>query len=349
MHESKSCIAAADFNNDGFVDLFVGGRVVPGKYPLSPRSYLLQNDGKGNFKDVTEHLAPGLAHAGMVTAASWFDIDKDGKKDLIVTGEWMPITIYLNKGDHFEDHTKDYFDRDYSGWWNSLVIADIDNDGDMDIIAGNLGLNTQIKASEKEPAEMIFKDFDNNGSIDPFLCFYIQGKSYPYVSRDELLDQIYSMRKKFTSYKSYADAGMEDIFSADELKDARRLKATWLETTVFENRNGKFFPKKLPLQAQFSPVYKIIVADLNNDNANDLILLGNNAYPRLKIGKMDANFGIVLINDGKGNFSYLSQSQSGLQIIGDVKDADLLPIGNEKYLLLGINGAPVMNYKLMHK
>jgi hypothetical protein len=261
----------------------------------------------------------------------------------------MPITIYLNKGDHFEDHTKDFFDRDYSGWWNTFEMADIDNDGDMDIIAGNLGLNTQIRASEKEPAEMIFKDFDNNGSIDPFLCFYIQGKSYPYISRDELLDELYGMRKKYTSYKSYADAGITDIFSAEELKDAQRLKATWFETTIFENRNGKFFPKKIPAQAQFSPVYKIIVTDLNHDQSNDIILLGNNDYPRLKIGKIDANFGVVLLNDGKGNFSYMPQQQSGLRIVGDVRDAALMPYGSQRYLLVGINGGTLINYKLPDK
>ena len=154
------------------------------------------------------------------------------------------------------------------------------------------------------------------------------------------------MRKKFTSYKSYADASIHDIFSEAELKDAQKLKATFLETTVFRNVNGKFIPQPLPLQAQFSPVYKIIVADLNQDGFNDLILMGNNDYARLKIGKIDANFGVVLINDGKGNFTYLPQTQAGLRIAGDVKDALLLPIDGQTYLVVGINGMPLLNYKL---
>ncbi len=346
LRDSKSCVAAADFNQDGSPDLFVGGRVIPGKYPVSPKSSLLLNDGTGHFKDVTAQWAPQLEHIGMVTSAVWYDLNKDGRKDLIVTGEWMPIYIFLNKGNHLEDHTKDYFDRDYSGWWNTIELADLDKDGNIDLIAGNLGTNTQIRASSTEPAEMVFRDFDHNGSIDPFLCFYIQGKCYPFVSRDELLDEIYSLRKKFTSYQSYANACMEDIFSADDLKDAEHLKATWLKTTFFRNQNGKFVPEELPVEAQFSPVYKIVTADVNRDGANDLILLGNNDYMRLKIGKVDANFGVVLLNDGKGHFGYMPQSLSGLRVSGDVKDALWLSNHNSSSLLLGINGSPLADYQL---
>ena len=346
MFSSKSCVAAADINGDGSKDLFVGGRVVPGRYPEAPASYLLINDGQGHFTDRTKEWAPALQSAGMITAAAWYDFDKDGRPDLIIAGEWMPIRIFLNKGDHLEDHTKDYFDEPASGWWNTFLLTDVNQDGQIDIVAGNLGLNTQVKASDAQPAQMIYDDFDHNGSVDPFLCFRVMDTVYPYVARDELLDQLYGMRKKFTSYKSFADARMQDIFSPEELSRAKILTANRLETTLFLNRNGKFVPGALPVQAQFSPVYKILSYDFNKDGVPDLLLLGNNDYPRLKLGKMDANFGTILLNDGKGNFSAVPQALSGLRIAGDVKDALIFPESTGARLLLGINNNDLLSYRI---
>jgi hypothetical protein len=346
MPVSKSVVTAADYDKDGDLDLFVGGRIVPGMYPQTPRSYLLQNDGKGKFAEVTESIAPLLQYAGTITDAKWFDFNKDGKKDLIVTGEWMQPTIFENTGATFKQSPINSQFQNYSGWWNTLELADLDNDGDTDIIAGNWGLNSQLKCSPSEPLAMMYKDFDNNGSIDPFLCCYVQGKQYPYVTRDELLDEIYPMRKKFTSYKDYADATMNDIFSTDELKDVKLLTAANLSTTYFENNNGKFFQHPLPEQAQFSPVYKIIVEDFNNDHFPDILLLGNNEYPRLKLGKMDANFGTVLLNDGKGNFTYSANKDNGLFIAGDVKDAIIINVNKNKFLVAGINNSDLVNFKL---
>jgi hypothetical protein len=358
---SKSIVAAVDFDGDGDLDLFVGGRVVPGMYPQTPESFLLQNDGKGNFADVTATIAPQLQYPGMITDAKWFDFNRDGKKDLLVVGEWMAPTIFLNDGKTLHPDTlNNWFvsetfnqpqtlnskPQTFSGWWNTIELADLDNDGDTDIVIGNWGLNSQLKCSVSEPLAMIYKDFDNNGSLDPFLCCYIEGKQYPYISRDELLDEIYPMRKKFTSYKSYADATMKDIFSADELKDAKVLTTTNLATTYFENRNGKFYSHPLPIQAQLSSVYKIIVDDFNNDHFPDLLLLGNNEYPRLKLGKMDANFGTLLLNDGKGSFIYSANKDNGLFIARDVKDAFIINVSGNKFLLAGINGADLVNFKL---
>lgn len=354
MINSKSVVATVDYDDDGDLDLFVCGRVVPGMYPQAPHSYLLQNDGKGRFTDVTLSAAPQMQRAGMITDAKWFDVNKDGKKDLLVVGEWMHPTIFINDGKHLQIDTTNYWfassaasqSQTYTGWWNTIALADLDNDGDTDIVLGNWGLNSQLKCSPSEPLAIIYKDFDNNGSIDPFLCCYIQGKSYPYVSRDELLDEIYSLRKKFTNYKSYADATMTDIFSADELSDAQQLTATCLATTYFENKDGKFYERTLPVQAQFSPVYKIVVHDFNGDRFPDLLLLGNNEYPRLKLGKMDANFGTLLLNDGHGNFNFSTNSGNGLFIPGDVKDATLISVNGSNYLMVGINNADLMNFKL---
>ena len=223
----------------------------------------------------------------------------------------------------------------------------MDNDGDKDLVAGNWGLNSQLRASTEEPASLVWKDFDNNGSLDIFLCYYLQGKSYPYVSRDELLDQVYPMRRKFTSYKSYADAVISDIYPATELETASHLQATNLATTLFENKGGHFIERQLPLQAQFSPVYRIVTSDVDGDGKNDLILLGNNDYTRLKMGKMDANFGTVLINDGNGQFHYAKPAETGLLVVGDVKDAALINNNGQRILLIGINNSGWMNYKII--
>ena len=345
MFISKSVIAVADIDGDGDMDIFAGGRVVPGEYPKAAESFLLLNNGTGKFVDASVQWLGNFAKMGMVTDAKWLDINNDKLPDLIVIGEWLAPAVLLNTGKKLE--VADTGLQNYCGWWNTIELLDADKDGDMDMIAGNWGLNSQLKASKDEPVEMIWKDFDKNGSIDPFLCCYIQGKSYPYVSRDELLDQVYPMRRKFTSYKSYADATLQDMYTEEELKDAGKLKATHLATTFFENRNGQFIERPLPPQAQFSPVYKIIVQDWNKDGHDDLLLLGNNEYPRLKMGKMDANFGTVLINDGKGNFRFVQNKENGLLVTGDVKDATIIRVKNDRYLLIGINNSDLINYKLV--
>jgi hypothetical protein len=343
MLSSKSVVAFADIDGDGDIDLFIGGRVTPGEYPKAPQSFLLLNDGKGKFTDATRQWINGEI-TGMITDAKWIDINHDKRPDLVLVGEWMAPTVFINTGSRLE--LTDMGLQSYKGWWNTFEFLDADKDGDLDLVAGNWGLNSQLRASQQEPVEMIWKDFDSNGSIDPFLCCYIKGRSYPYVSRDELLDEIYPMRKKFTSYKSYADATIQDVFSDEELKDAGKLKATHLATTYFENVNGHFIERPLPVQAQFSPVYKIVVQDWNKDGYDDLLLLGNNDYPRLKMGKMDASFGTVLLNDGKGNFNFVQNKKAGLLVVGDVKDAAVVRVKDNRYLFIGINNADLVTYKI---
>ncbi len=341
MHVSKSCVRVADINVDGHPDLFVGSRVIPGRYPETPQSFLLINDGKGHFKDQVTTIAPALQKAGMVTDAAWIDMNGDNKQDLVVIGEWMPVTVYLNNNGKLENKTRNYFDKDYTGWWNKLSTGDLNQDGKPDLVIGNLGLNTQCKASDKQPAEMYYKDFDYNGSVDPVLCFYIKNTSYPYVTRDELLDQMSNMRTRFTDYKSYADATMKDVFTGEELKDAGHLQANYLQTAYFESgKDGKFHEKALPLQAQYSPVYTIRIQDYDKDGNDDLLLCGNITHARLRFGKYDANYGVLLKNDGKGNFSYIPQEQSGFHLRGDVRS--VVNIGNT--LLFGINQSGIKAY-----
>jgi hypothetical protein len=339
---SKSCVRPCDYDGDGDMDLFVGGRVIPGYYPLMPTSFLLVNDGKGKFTTTTVPFT----QIGMVTDAQWADLDKDGRKDLVLCGEFMPVTVFMNTSTGFVNKTSTYFDKTSNGFWFTLHVTDIDGDGHEDIIAGNLGLNTCIKVSEKEPGELVYADFDSNGSVDPFFNFYIQGVSYPFVSRDELNEQIYPMRKRFTSYAAYSQATLNDIFSKEELEKANRLTVTENRTLAFLNRNGKMHPVQLPMQAQFSVVTNIISDDFNGDGKKDLLLLGNHSDNRLKIGCINSSYGCLLSGDGKGGFNYVNQPSSGLNIKGDVKAAVEIKANNTKYIIAGICNEAMEFYKV---
>ena len=342
MTGSKSCVRVADINSDGHPDLFVGGRVIPGRYPETPASYILVNDGKGHFTNETLKYNAELQHIGMVTDAAWVDMNGDKKPDLILAGEWMPITVLINSEGKLVNKTTDYFDNPNSGWWNKILIGDFNHDGHPDLVVGNEGLNTQCKASVGEPAEMYYKDFDDNGAVDPILCFYIQHKSYPYVSRDELLEQISVMRGRFPDYKSYADATLTDIFTPAELKDAKHLQADNLATTCFlSDAKGKLHSSTLPPQVQLSPVYTITALDYDHDGNQDLLLCGNINRGRLRFGKYDANYGVLLKGDGKGHFQYMPQSQSGFKLWGDVRSVAEI----NHMLLFGINQQGLKAYK----
>ncbi|MGC3944953.1 MAG: VCBS repeat-containing protein [Chryseolinea sp.] len=345
MQTSKSCVAPFDYDHDGRIDFFVGGRVIPGKYPEAPMSFLLHNE-KTRFENKA-NLLPELGKMGMVTDAVWSDVDGDSWEDLILIGEFMNIEVLGNKsGKAFESITNKVFDKALPGLWNTIVAQDFDKDGDQDFIVGNFGLNTQLRASEAQPISLVYKDFDNNGSIDPMLTQYIQGVAYPFASRDELLDQFYGMRPKFTSYKSYADAQLKDIFSPTDLKSAKVLKATALESIYLENKAGKLISHVLPAQAQFSPIYAISVTDVDHDGNMDFIAAGNQSSIRIRMGVIDANFGQVFRGDGKGNFHYLEQPASGLSITGDVKSMKTITVNNHEYLLVGINNVGIDCYEL---
>ena len=343
LFTSNSCSIVNDVNGDGYLDLFVGSRMVPGRYPETPPSHLLINDGQGNFTDQIATLAPELQYLGMITDASWVDVNNDKIKDLIVVGEWMAISVFENRDGKLTNATNSYFDKSIKGWWNTLKVEDINRDGRPDIIAGNMGTNTQFSASEAEPAEMYYADFDNNGAIDPIFCYYIQGKSYPYLTRDELLGQLASLRSSFTSYKTYSQATIEDILTAEQLKSASKLSADHMETTLFLNtEGGKFEFEPLPIQAQYGPVYEIAVSDFNADGNIDMLLFGNNDYFKLRLGKYDANYGTLLAGDGKGHFDYIDQLRSGLKVKGAVRSTLLI----DNLLLLGINEAKMKAYKI---
>ncbi|MEO6917416.1 MAG: FG-GAP-like repeat-containing protein, partial [Chitinophagaceae bacterium] len=342
MRVSKSCVRMADIDGDGDLDLFVGGRVIPGRYPETPESFLLINDGKGRFSNQIDKFCPELKRIGMVTDAAWTDMNNDKLPDLVVVGEWMPVLVFINGKQHLTNKTMDYFERQYNGWWNSLLCTDLNGDGRPDLVVGNLGLNTQCKVSEHKPAELYYKDFDHNGSIDPILCFYIGDTSYPYVSRDELLEQLTVMRTRFPDYNSYADARLENIFTPAELEGVKKLRADFLESACFVSTGKqKYKLVPLPIQAQFSPVFTINSGDYNKDGHPDLLFCGNMNSARLRFGKYDANYGLIMSGDGQGNFKSMGQRQSGLHLRGDVRS--VIKIGDR--LIFGIGGAPPVVYK----
>lgn len=342
-HISTGSVAVGDINGDGFLDLFVGGKVIPGRYPETPTSQLLINDGKGHFTDQITSLAPELQKLGRITDAVWADLNHDNALDLIVVGEWMPISVFINNEGKLTNETSHYFDRPYSGWWNTVEISDFNKDGKPDIIVGNMGANTQFKVNPEQPAELYYNDYDKNGSVDPIFCYYIQGKSYPYLTRDELLGQLSGLRTRFTSYESYSNSTLKDILSPKELDESGKLLATDMETMLFMgSASGKFQRQPLPVQAQYSPIYNIVISDINKDGNNDLLLFGNDDYFKLRLGKFDANFGTLLVGDKNGGFRYVDQLHSGLDINGDVRAA----IEINQMLIIGINENKLKAYKL---
>lgn len=255
----------------------------------------------------------------------------------------MPIRAFRFEEGKMKDVSTALLNETLPGWWNRLTAADLDGDGDLDLVAGNWGNNSQMHASEQEPVELVYGDFDDNGFIDPILCYYILGQSWPMATRDDITDQIVSMRQKFPNYESYADAKITDILTAEQLKNASVLRATELHTVWLENRGGKLYKRDLPMQANYAPVYAMHVADVNKDGHPDLLLMGNIEQTRIKIGKIDANYGTVLLGDGKGNFRYVEQTDAGLSLKGCVRDLAPVAERNGKVILLaGVNnGKPV--------
>ncbi len=344
---SSSCVKASDFDGDGDLDLFVGVRLVPFYYGVPPSSFLLQNDGRGRFTDVTAALAPALQQVGMVTDAVWFDADGDGDEDLALAGEWMPVKLLRNEGGRLVDAPYPALQAS-SGWWNCLEAADVDNDGDIDLIAGGHGLNSRFRASVDKPVSCYINDFDKNGSVEQIICQYNGDKSYPLVLRHDLISQMPELKKKYLKYESYKGQTIEDIFSPEQLQSSIVHQAVRLQSTLLLNDGrGRFSLHNLPMEAQLSPVYAILPADFDGDGNVDLLLGGNLKHVKPEMGQYDASFGCLLRGRGNGTFEVLPSRRSGIKIFGEVRDFQLVPLADSKRRLLVVarNDAPPLFFE----
>lgn len=331
--ENSTSVILSDFDRDGNPDLFIAGGTLPSSYPHAAKSQLLVNK-NGVFEDATDRL-PHDGDLGMVNDALWLDVDNDGRDELVLAGEWMPLKVLKWSGSVFEEVDVDGFEHS-TGWWNVLKAADMDGDGDLDLIAGNRGNNSFYGASKDQPATIYAKDFDQNGQVDAFPFYYFKGsESHPKHTLNEIATQYPAIRKKFTRYAPYSAARLEDVFTKAELNGALVLKAETFSSTYFENLgDGAFRQTALPNQAQFSEVHGILPIDLNEDGHMDLILTGNNYVADVEAGRTDASIGSVLLGNGRGEFTPLSALESGLSIPGDTRG--VYQVGGQIYVL--VNG-----------
>ncbi|MFD2520804.1 FG-GAP-like repeat-containing protein [Emticicia soli] len=326
--KSGSCVKAADFDHDGDLDLFIGGRVEPNAYPKPVSSYILRNDtanGQVKFTDVSTQVAPQLQNIGLVCDALWSDYDNDGWQDLVLVGEWMPVTILKNNKGKLEQVKENGTLKAKVGWWTSITAGDFDNDGDIDYIAGNLGLNTLLQANDTQPVSIYAKDFNNDGFFDAIPTVYFPNQEgvlqeFPYNTRDDLAKQFIQTRQRFQNYDKFSDATIDKILKPEEMKDALILRANWMKSSYIENKgNGLFAISELPIEAQFAPLYGMIADDYDQDGNLDVLIAGNDFGTELLIGKHDAHNGLLLKGDGKGNFTPILASQSGYYVSGDAK------------------------------
>ncbi|QTE23682.1 VCBS repeat-containing protein [Polaribacter cellanae] len=348
---SGSKVRAADYDNDGDLDLFIGGRQIPGKYPFPATSYILQNNStkeKISLQDITNQIAPVLKEIGMVTDANWADFDKDGKKDLILVGEWMPITLLKNDNGKFVDVTDSYGLGKQVGWWNSIATADMDNDGDLDFIAGNLGLNYKYKASNKSPFEIFSNDFDKNGTNDIVLGFYEQGNLFPLRGRSCTSSQMPYIKKKFPTYKAFSKATIMDILEQEDIKNAVHYKANTFASTYFRNERKRFVAVPLENHAQTSSINSMYINDFNDDGYKDIIAGGNLYESEIETPRNDASYGIYIKNKGGNNLNVVSPIKSGLNLRGEIREIVEIKLANQQNAFLvarNEESLKIYNYK----
>ena len=343
---NASCVSVADYDNDGDDDIFIGGRSIPGQYGTAPLSYLLQNE-NGFFKDVTARMAPQLENIGMVTDAVWEDINGDNLKDLIVVGEWMPLTIFENNGKELLlSHLNKQF-ANIKGWWNCIKAADLDNDGDTDFVLGNLGLNTKIKGDSTHPVKLYLSDFDNNGTKECVMAYYkSDGKLYPYYLRGDMVAQMPVLKKQFLKYIDYAGKTLGEVFTKSQLSNAVVSDANYFQSCVVINQGKAGYSfQPLPDRAQFAPVYGVLAEDMDEDGIIDICLVGNMSAIKPELGRYDANVGTVFRGLPNHQYIYLPQTESGITYKGDGRDIVSIKVKGKRVIIMTINNQSLKIFK----
>jgi hypothetical protein len=349
-YESTSCVRPEDFDHDGVTELFVGLRLKPFLYGVPVNGYILENDGKGNFTNVTQQVAPGLQNIGMIRDMLWEDINGDGYKDIIVAGDWMPLKIFINEKTRFSELKDAFGTENTSGWWNCLAAGDFDMDGDIDFVAGNHGLNSKFRASCEKPVDMYVNDFDLNGTVEQVICTYNGDKSYPVALKHDLTNQIPGLEQKYPKYEMYKDQQITDIFTPEQLKNSVHLSVCLLETSLFINDGtGHFTRSSLPVEVQFSPVFAAETGDFNDDGNVDIMLGGNLFNVKPEIGRYDASYGSLLLGDGHGGFTNIPPKISGLRFNGEIRDIMKVKTVHGDLVVIARSNDPVQVFKILNR
>ena len=332
---NASKIDAVDFDADGDMDITIASDLVPQKFGAKPKQYLFENDGSGNFRDVTEEKIPEFRNIGAIKDFNWVDLDDNGFPDLIAVGHWMPITIFMNSGTSIELHDNSNLSKT-NGWWNAIATDDFDNDGDIDLIVGNWGLNSKFTATKEKPVTLYRNDFDGNGSVEPIVTYFHNGKETPFASKEELAKQLPYLNKRFLSYSDFADASLDDLFTKSKLNSAEKEMVYELNSMYFENMgDGNFEGKKLPPIAQATTIQDFSIDDFNNDGFKDLLIVGNTYEISTQLGRMDASHGLILQNDGNGGF-FWARNQA-FEVSGSARSISKIKIGQNEQYIIGMN------------
>ncbi|MBT6005135.1 MAG: VCBS repeat-containing protein, partial [Prolixibacteraceae bacterium] len=349
-YENSSCVRAEDFDNDGVMELFVGIRLKPFLYGVPVNGYLLENDGNGNFTNVTAQIAPELQDVGMIRDMLWEDVDGDGDKDIILAGDWMPLKIFINESGNFKEKTNAFGTDKTSGWWNSLVAGDFDNDGDVDFVAGNHGLNSRFKTLPWKPIDMYVNDFDLDGSVEQIICTYEGDFSYPLALKHDLTRQLPMLERKYETYEMYKNQQITDIFPEEQINNSIHLEAHVLETSLFINNGaGEFARKSLPAEVQFSSVFTAEVTDYNSDGNLDILLGGNLHHVKPEVGRYDASYGSFLLGDGQGGFQNIPAKSSGFHLDGEIRDIMEVKTETGEILVVSRNNSPIQVFKILNE